>query len=148
MNRGLAVPISFKLLTSAEKHTEDSIKLANILGWCIELVSIEKGLLKLGITCMNRFVIKWRILRKLFLNIPHIFYNLQMQTFFLVADDIMDGSETRRGKVCWYKKDNIGMMAFNDAIILEHCIYSILNRHFKHHKHYTTIVDAFLQVRH
>ena len=58
MNRGLAVPISFKLLTSAEKHTEDSIKLANILGWCIELVSIEKGLLKLGITCMNRFVIK------------------------------------------------------------------------------------------
>ena len=69
-----------------------------------------------------------------------------MQTFFLVADDIMDGSETRRDKVCWYKKDNIGMMAFNDAIILETCIYSILNRHFKHHKYYTTIVDAFLQV--
>ena len=42
-----------------------------------------------------------------------------MQTFFLVADDIMDGAETRRGKLCWYKKDNIGMMAFNDAIIIE-----------------------------
>ena len=80
-----------------------------------------------------------------FTNLP-FHYNFQMQTFFLVADDIMDGSETRRGKLCWYKKDNIGMMAFNDAIVLETCIYSILNRHFKEHKHYTTIVDAFLQV--
>ena len=69
-----------------------------------------------------------------------------MQTFFLVADDIMDGAETRRGKQCWYKKDNIGMMAFNDAIILETCIYSVLNRHLKDHKHYNTFVDAFLQV--
>ena len=69
-----------------------------------------------------------------------------MQTFFLVADDIMDGAETRRGKQCWYKKDNIGMMAFNDAIILETCIYSVLSRHLKHHKHYNTFVDAFLQV--
>ena len=68
-----------------------------------------------------------------------------MQTFFLVADDIMDGAETRRGKPCWYKKDNIGMMAFNDAIILETCIYSLLNRHFKEHKHYHTLMEAFLQ---
>lgn len=69
-----------------------------------------------------------------------------MQTFFLVADDIMDGAETRRGKQCWYKKDSIGMMAFNDAIILETCIYSVLSRHLKHHRHYNTFVDAFLQV--
>ena len=70
-----------------------------------------------------------------------------MQAFFLVADDIMDGAETRRGKECRYKKNEIGMMAFNDAIILESCIYSILDRHLKDHKHYTTILNAFLQVR-
>ena len=69
-----------------------------------------------------------------------------MQTYFLVADDIMDGAETRRGKLCWYKKDNIGMMAFNDALIIETCIYSILERHFKDHKLYNTLVDAFLKV--
>ena len=70
----------------------------------------------------------------------------QMQTYFLVADDIMDGAETRRGKPCWYKKDNIGMMAFNDALIIETCIYSILERHLKDHKQYSALVHAFLQV--
>ena len=69
-----------------------------------------------------------------------------MQTYFLVADDIMDGAETRRGKPCWYKKDNIGMMAFNDALIIETCIYSILERHLKDHKQYSALVHAFLQV--
>ena len=69
-----------------------------------------------------------------------------MQTFFLVADDIMDGAETRRGKPCWYKKDNIGMMAFNDSLIIETCIYSILERHLKDHPQYSALVHAFLQV--
>ena len=39
MNRGLAVPISYKLLAPVEEHTEENMKMANILGWCIELVS-------------------------------------------------------------------------------------------------------------
>jgi len=29
---------------------------------------------------------------------------LQMQAFFLVADDVMDSSITRRGQPCWYKQ--------------------------------------------
>ena len=39
MNRGLAVPISYKLLAPVQEHTEENMKMANILGWCIELVS-------------------------------------------------------------------------------------------------------------
>ena len=105
MDRGIAVPISFKILAPPEEHTQEKLKMANILGWCIEL----------------------------------------MQTVFFLADDIMDNAEVRRGKSCWHKKDNIGMIAFNDAVILETCIYSLLNKHFKDHKHYAVLANAFLE---
>lgn len=38
----------------------------------------------------------------------------------------MDGSITRRGRPCWYKNEKVGMIAINDGIILEACIYNIL----------------------
>ena len=39
-----------------------------------------------------------------------------LQTCFLVADDMMDSSTTRRGSKCWYKLENVGMTAINDAL--------------------------------
>jgi farnesyl diphosphate synthase len=53
------------------------------------------------------------------------------QAFFLVADDIMDGSTTRRGQPCWYRQPHVGMVAINDGIILEACIFRILRKHFR-----------------
>jgi farnesyl diphosphate synthase len=51
-----------------------------------------------------------------------------LQAAFLVLDDIMDASETRRGRPCWYKK--VEMMAVNDGIILESMVWRCLKKHF------------------
>jgi farnesyl diphosphate synthase len=54
-----------------------------------------------------------------------------LQAFFLVADDKMDSSVTRRGKPCWYRVAGVGNTAINDSFILESQIYRIVRRYFK-----------------
>jgi len=71
-----------------------------------------------------------------------------LQAFFLVADDIMDGSETRRGHPCWYKMDNLGAAAFNDAILLESSIYAILKKYFREKDYYVDILDIMHDATH
>jgi len=68
-----------------------------------------------------------------------------LQAFFLVADDIMDHSESRRGHPCWYKVEDIGLTAFNDSILLEACIYSVLRKHFKGMPYYNDLLDVMLE---
>lgn len=69
-----------------------------------------------------------------------------LQAFFLVADDIMDGSVTRRGAPCWFRKDNVKMIAINDSFILESFVYKILKRYFGAEAYYYPLVDLFLEV--
>lgn len=104
LNRGMTVPLTYKLLARNGEFTNEITKEANILGWCVEF----------------------------------------LQAFFLVADDIMDGSTTRRGKDCWYRKENLGVLAINDAILLESCIYTLLDKYFGDKPYYLNILDAFL----
>lgn len=69
-----------------------------------------------------------------------------LQAFFLVADDIMDGSITRRGQPCWYKQPKVGLIACNDYILLECCIYRIIKSHFKEHPQYVELLELFHDV--
>ncbi|KAG0172562.1 Farnesyl pyrophosphate synthetase [Apophysomyces sp. BC1034] len=69
-----------------------------------------------------------------------------LQAFFLVSDDIMDASITRRGQPCWYKSDNVGLVAINDAFILESCIYIFLKKYFKKTDYYIDLVELFHEV--
>mmetsp|Transcript_15759 Transcript_15759/g.53479 ORF Transcript_15759/g.53479 Transcript_15759/m.53479 type:complete len:396 (-) Transcript_15759:115-1302(-) len=69
-----------------------------------------------------------------------------LQAFFLVADDIMDASETRRGQPCWYKQPDVKLIAINDSFLLESCVFKILKTHFGHEPYYVQLVDLFLEV--
>ncbi len=63
-NRGLSLVITYHLLASDHERSEQNLRSARVLGWCVEL----------------------------------------FQAYFLIIDDIMDHSITRRGQLCWYKK--------------------------------------------
>ena len=67
-----------------------------------------------------------------------------LQAVFLIADDIMDRSELRRGRPCWYKK--CGLIAINDTFLLEQCIYKLLDEHFKHESYVLELFKIFHRV--
>ena len=67
----------------------------------------------------------------------------QLQAFFLVTDDIMDHSITRRGQPCWYRVDDVGLLAINDACMLEGAIYYLLKKHFRGETYYVDLLELF-----
>eukprot|EP00243_Klebsormidium_subtile_P001154 TRINITY_DN1198_c0_g1_i2.p1 TRINITY_DN1198_c0_g1~~TRINITY_DN1198_c0_g1_i2.p1 ORF type:complete len:366 (-),score=98.98 TRINITY_DN1198_c0_g1_i2:213-1310(-) len=69
-----------------------------------------------------------------------------LQGYFLVEDDIMDKSVTRRGQPCWYRVPQVGLIAINDGILLDSHIYRILKRHFRALPIYIDLVDLFHDV--
>lgn len=69
-----------------------------------------------------------------------------LQAFFLVADDIMDDSKTRRGQPCWYLLPDVQKVAINDSFILESCVYKILKRYFGAETYYLNLVELFVEV--
>lgn len=66
-----------------------------------------------------------------------------LQAFFLVSDDLMDSSITRRGKPCWYRHEGVGLVAINDAFMLETAIYTLLKRYFREHPRYVELMELF-----
>ncbi|XP_055693909.1 farnesyl pyrophosphate synthase-like [Lutzomyia longipalpis] len=106
LNRGRTMVNTYKMIAPKTDLTEENLKLANYLGWCIEL----------------------------------------LQGYFLLLDDIMDGSITRRGKPCWYKLEDIGLGGINDGMMLEATLYQVLMENFSHLKCYTKLMELFQEV--
>ncbi|KAG8409261.1 hypothetical protein J3459_017165 [Metarhizium acridum] len=63
---------------------------------------------------------------------------------YLILDDIMDDSTTRRGEPCWHRQPQIGLMAINDACILKSTIFILLKTFFRQHPAYINMVDLFV----
>ena len=69
-----------------------------------------------------------------------------LQASFLVADDLMDQSEMRRNRECWYRKPGIGYQAINDSMVLESCVFTVLRNTCRHLPCYADLVDLFHRV--
>lgn len=69
-----------------------------------------------------------------------------LQAHFLVADDIMDCSITRRGEPCWYKVGDNGLGALNDSLILNSLSYTLLDQHFTHHPCYRELCQLLSRI--
>ncbi|OXA40793.1 Farnesyl pyrophosphate synthase [Folsomia candida] len=65
---------------------------------------------------------------------------------FLMSDDLMDNSETRRGKPCWYLVDNNSDLAINDSFLLSGLITIFLDKHFFDKRYYSDLVWLFHDV--
>lgn len=103
----------------------------NAVKWVREMVeyNVPGGKLNRGLAVVEGF----RQLRRGVLKESELFRACALgwciewlQAFFLVADDIMDASITRRGQPCWYKVPKVEMKACNDCILLEAHIYKII----------------------
>nr|GEY61583.1 farnesyl diphosphate synthase [Tanacetum cinerariifolium] len=69
-----------------------------------------------------------------------------LQAYFLVLDDIMDESHTRRGQPCWFRLPKVGMIAVNDGVVLRNHIPRILKKHFRGKAYYADLLDLFNEV--
>jgi farnesyl diphosphate synthase len=67
-----------------------------------------------------------------------------LQAYFLVVDDIMDQSHTRRSQPCYFRLPSVGNIAINDSIMLEAAIFHLLKKWFRKDKNYVDILELFL----
>ena len=63
-----------------------------------------------------------------------------MEAAFLVVDDMMDGSVTRRGRACWHTLDSTGKVAFNDALFMIQLFFKAVKLKFRTKPYYGRLI--------
>ncbi|XP_006572097.2 farnesyl pyrophosphate synthase [Apis mellifera] len=66
-----------------------------------------------------------------------------MQAVHTMADDILDHANMRRNQPAWHVK--IGLFAVNDILLIETCIYKLIQKYFKSKNCYGDIMNTFLK---
>lgn len=104
-----------------------NLRLAYIIGWCIEMVMHATK----SANTLRIYATKFALI------------SVQLQASILIVDDIIDASELRRNQLCWYKMENVGRLAINDALLIENGVFFILKKYAGHLPHYPEIVELF-----
>lgn len=116
--------LTYKNIVDEANQTNAKTHLVRLLAWCAELVT--------HITYLNCIVLS---------NEPHMIF--QIHGSFIITDDIVDRSNIRRNKPCWYKLKNVGWQAVNDAILIENSVYIILKKYFLNIPNYVDLIELF-----
>ena len=58
----------------------------------------------------------------------------------------MDSSITRRGNPCWYRVEGVGMIAINDAMMINTSIFILLKKRFRSHPAYVDLIELLNEV--
>lgn len=69
-----------------------------------------------------------------------------LNAFFLVNDDVMDSSITRRGQTCWHQLEDVGLTAINDALLMENAVYALLKKYFRNSDCYVELMELFHEI--
>uniref|UniRef100_A0A1I8PKF0 Uncharacterized protein n=1 Tax=Stomoxys calcitrans TaxID=35570 RepID=A0A1I8PKF0_STOCA len=64
----------------------------------------------------------------------------------IIYDDILDQSISRYGQPCWHQMENIGLTAFNDAIIFEKSLFLLMRLHLGTKDYYAKMMELFYEV--
>lgn len=126
---------SFELPDEAQQYLKRMIEYTVVGGKCNRAMAVLDTLLHLKHNMVSREDVKKAIVAGWCIE--------WLQAFFLVADDIMDQSELRRGKPCWYKLEDVKMGACNDYLILHSHIHRILKHYFANDENYLPLLELF-----
>ncbi|XP_028158125.1 uncharacterized protein LOC114351208 [Ostrinia furnacalis] len=64
-------------------------------------------------------------------------------THQLLLNDIMEGTELRRGAPCWYRRADVGLSGINDAVQVQSAMYSTLKKYFSNKPYYKNVLETF-----
>ncbi|KAH8433988.1 Farnesyl pyrophosphate synthetase [Aspergillus melleus] len=67
--------------------------------------------------------------------------------YIYIVDDIIDGSEIRRGRPCWHLLlPGTGLQALNDSCILKSLVHLVLRRFFHNKSAYPRLSDVMQEI--
>ncbi|XP_068620697.1 uncharacterized protein [Battus philenor] len=106
--QGQLTVFAYHALEDPKNITDDLTYQINTIAWCVEMIKDVLAIIT-AVGCPL----------------------LEIQSYYLILDDIEDEANTRNAKLCWHLLPDVGSLVFNDTSILRSFIYEILRHNLK-----------------